>query len=217
METVANPRSRPLAPEDQARADLYALLARLFADPPDAALLAAIAHAAPIGDDDAAAEMTDEGSPSLPAAWNALRAASAAMDPAALVEEYNDLFVGVGKSAVNLHASHCLTGFMMEKPLVDVRATLGRLGLARRAGVALLEDHLGALCETMRILITGQGERAPATISEQRAFFERHIAPWVLACCAAISECPVANYYRRVAQFTERYMALERDSFAIDD
>ena len=146
-----------------------------------------------------------------------MRAASAAMDPAAVVEEYNDLFVGVGKSAVNLHASHCLTGFMMEKPLVDVRATLGRLGLVRRAGVALLEDHLGALCETMRILIAGQGERAPSTISEQRAFFERHIAPWVLACCAAINDCPVANYYRRVAQFTQRYMALERDSFAIDD
>ena len=65
METVANPRSRPLAPEDQARADFYALLARLFADPPDAALLAAIADAAPIGDD-APAAMTDEGSPSLP-------------------------------------------------------------------------------------------------------------------------------------------------------
>ena len=35
-------------PEDQARADFYALLARLFADAPDAALLAAIAGAAPL-------------------------------------------------------------------------------------------------------------------------------------------------------------------------
>ena len=51
------------------------------------------------------------------------------MRPDAAAEEYNDLFVGVGKSAVNLHASHCLTGFMMEKPLVDVRATLARMGL----------------------------------------------------------------------------------------
>ena len=51
MELLPIPRSRPLAPEDQARADFYALLARLFADPLDAALLAAIADAAPIGDD----------------------------------------------------------------------------------------------------------------------------------------------------------------------
>ena len=139
------------------------------------------------------------------------------MDPDAAVEEYNDLFIGVGKSAVNLHASHCLTGFMMEKPLVQVRAALSDLGLARRAGVSLLEDHLAALCETMRILIAGQGQRAPATIAEQRAFFERHIAPWISACCTAILDCPVANYYRQVAQFTQSYMALERDSFAIDD
>ena len=51
METVAIPCNRPLAPEDQARADFYALLARLYADPPDAALLAAIARAAPLGDE----------------------------------------------------------------------------------------------------------------------------------------------------------------------
>jgi TorA maturation chaperone TorD len=216
MEAVAIPRNGPLAPEDQVRADLYALLARLFAEPPDAALLSALARAAPLGDD-AETETADDALPTLPAAWNALRAASAVIDPDAIVEEYNNLFVGVGKSAVNLHASHCLTGFMMEKPLVEVRTTLGGLGLARRAGVSLLEDHLAALCETMRILIAGQGERAPSTIAEQRAFFERHIAPWVLACCTAIGDCSVANYYRRVAQFTERYMALERDSFAIDD
>ena len=216
METVAVPCHWPLAPEDQARADFYALLARLFAEPPDAALLASIARAAPLGDN-ADAETVDDAPPTLPGTWNALRAASAAMDPDAAVEEYNDLFVGVGKSAVNLHASHCLTGFMMEKPLVEVRTTLARLGLARRDAVSLLEDHLAALCETMRILIAGQGRRAPATVGEQRAFFERHIAPWVGVCCTAILECPVANYYRQVAQLTQSYMALERDSFAIDD
>ena len=43
---VASP-SR-LEPEDEARAEFYALLARLFADAPDASLLAAIAAAAPL-------------------------------------------------------------------------------------------------------------------------------------------------------------------------
>jgi TorA maturation chaperone TorD len=138
------------------------------------------------------------------------------MDPDAVVEEYNDLFVGVGRSEVNLHASHWLTGFMMEKPLVEVRAALAGLGLARRPGVTLLEDHLAALCETMRILVAGQDGRAPSTIAEQRVFFERHVAPWVFACCTAICDCSVANYYRQVARFVQRYMALERDSFAIE-
>jgi len=215
METVAIGLDRLLAPEDRARADLYALLARLFADAPDAALLSAIAHAAPLGVD-TDIERADGAAPDLPAAWDALRAASAAIDPDAVVEEYNDLFVGVGRSEVNLHASHWLTGFMMEKPLVEVRAALAGLGLARRPGVTLLEDHLAALCETMRILVAGQDGRAPSTIAEQRVFFERHVAPWVFACCTAICVCSVANYYRQVARFVQRYMALERDSFAIE-
>ena len=217
--TVSVPH--PLAPEDQARANFYALLARLFAAAPDAALLHAIAEAAPLGiavDADPGADTgePEAAGPALPAAWDALRAASAAMDPDAVIEEYNDLFVGVGKSEVNLHASHWLTGFMMEKPLVEVRTALDRLGLARRAEASLLEDHLAALCETMRILIAGHGARAPSPIAEQRAFFERHIAPWVFACCSATIDSSVANYYRHVAQFAQRYMALERDSFAID-
>jgi TorA maturation chaperone TorD len=204
-----------LEPEDQARADFYALLARLYAEAPDAALLRAIAAAPPLG---VAAhnEGADVAAASLPAAWDLLRAASAAMDADAATDEYNNLFIGVGKSEINLHASHWLTGFMMEKPLADVRATLASLGLGRRAGVSLVEDHLAALFETMRILIAGQDDRRPALLAEQRALFERHILSWVFQCCGAMRDSSVANYYRRVAQFTDCFMALERDSFAID-
>jgi TorA maturation chaperone TorD len=204
-----------LEPEDQARADFYALLARLYSAPPDAALLHAIATAPPL---DAAAHIdgADDAVAGLPAAWDLLRAASAAMDAEAATDEYHNLFVGVGKCEINLHASHWLTGFMMEKPLADVRATLARLGLGRRAGVSLVEDHLAALLETMRILIAGQDDRRPGSLAEQRQLFERHIADWVFPCCAAIRESSVANYYRRVAQFSIDYLALERDSFAID-
>jgi len=43
-EVQATGLPNPLAPEDRARADYYALLARLYADAPDAALLQAIAQ-----------------------------------------------------------------------------------------------------------------------------------------------------------------------------
>ena len=87
---------------------------------------------------------------------------------------------------------------MMERPLAELRDD-ARRGSGSRAGPrrTLVEDHLSALLETMRILSPGQGDRAPAPIAEQRAFFERHIAPWAFDCCAAISNCPLANYYRR--------------------
>jgi TorA maturation chaperone TorD len=204
-----------LPPEDQARADFYALLARLYADAPDAALLAAIAAAPPL----APATLTDETAASaggLAAAWDAVRAASAAMDPEAAGQEYTDLFVGVGRSEVNLHRSHWLTGHMMEKPLAELRGRLAELGLGRHPGAVILEDHLSALLETMRILVAGQDDRRPAPIEEQRSFFRDHLEGWAFRCCDAISDCQLANYYRRVGELTKFFLALERDSFAME-
>jgi TorA maturation chaperone TorD len=200
--------------EEVARAGFYALLSRLYAGPPDAALLAAIAGAAPLAPD--ASTAPDGDPPDLAAAWAALCAASATAVPAALAQEYDDVFVGVGKSEVNLHASHWLTGFMMERPLAELRGELARLGLARRPDAATVEDHLSALCETMRILIAGQGPVAPADLALQKSFFEQQIATWAPECCTAIASCPLADYYRHVAQFTTLFLALERDSFAMD-
>ncbi len=197
-----------LEPEDQARADIYALLGRLFAGPPDRALLKAISEAGPMD--------LDSGEAPLARAWATLVAASAAMDPEAAAQEYTELFVGVGRSEVDLHASHWIPEAMSEKPLVQVREDLARLGLGRLPEVSTYEDHLAALFEVMRVLVAGQDERRPSPVAEQRAFFERHLQPWVYRCCDAIRDSPIANYYRRVAEFDSLFMALERDSFAIE-
>ena len=180
METAAVALQHPLAPEDQARADFYALLARLFAD--------AAGCRAARGDRARGAarrrrgaETADDAAAGLPAAWNALRAASAAMDPDAAAEEYKDLFVGVGKSEVNLHASHWLDRLHDGEAAGRAARDARRLGLApprRRRRCSRTTSR--ALCETMRILVAGTATAPPAPIAEQRAFFERHIAPWVL-------------------------------------
>jgi TorA maturation chaperone TorD len=105
---------------------------------------------------------------------------------------------------------------MMERPLAELRAELATLGLGRRAGVTMLEDHLSALFETMRLLIAGGDRSAPVSVATQRGFFERHIGPWAFSCCTAIRETTIANYYARVAEFTEEFMALDRDALAMD-
>ena len=202
---------QPLPPEERARADFYAVLARLYAAPPDRDLLAAIAAAPPLGEP----TLLEHEGPVIGAAWARLQAACSVMDPEAAEQEYVDLFIGVGRSEVNLHASHWLTGFMMERPLVEVRATLARLGLGRRDGSIMVEDHLAALFETMRLLVAGHEERPPAALDVQKMFFEDHIAPWVDRCCDAIKVNKLANFYRGVAEFTKTFMALERDSFAM--
>lgn len=194
-----------LTPEDRGRCEFYAVLARLYGDAPDRWFLQAIARADAV-----------EGQTPFAAAWNRLVGASGVMDADAAAQEYTDLFIGVGKCEVNLHASHWLSGFMLEKPLADLRADLAALGIGRRDGVVMLEDHLSALCEAMRLLIAGHDEQKPAPIATQRAFFERHLASWVFPCCAAIRASAIANYYARVAEFTEQYMALDRDALAMD-
>lgn len=196
-----------LAPEDRARGEFYAVLARLFARPPDAALLRLIAGAPPLE--------PGEGDDCLPRAWNRLRDASGVMEAEPADDEYTALFVGIGKSPVDLHASHWVGAAKSERPLVEVRADLLRLGLARRERAELYEDHLAALLETMRVLVLGAAERPPASLTQQKAFFDHHIAPWVDDCCDAINRSAVANYYRCVAELTKALMAIERDAFAI--
>jgi TorA maturation chaperone TorD len=213
MSDAATTLRRELEPEDQARAEFYALLARLFADAPDAALLRAIANAPRLAP---AAHAGDEtGGNGVASAWDAMRAASAAISPEAARDEFQTLFVGVGRSEVSLYASHYI-GPQSGRPLAELRASLARLGLARRPESNEFEDHLSLVLEAMRMLVAGDGEREPAGVDEQHAFFARHMLPWVPDCCIAISANSVANYYRRVAEFTQCFVGLERDSLALE-
>ena len=201
---------RQVAAEDEARANFYALLARLYTDAPDAALLRAIAAAEelPVVTPDGAAN-------DLAQSWRGLIAASAAMDAEAAAAEYQDLFTGVGRSEVSLFGS----GYVSRgggSALADVRAALAQLGLSKQEGTNLYEDHLAAVCETMRVLIGGATGVEPCPFAQQREFFAGYVSPWVSSCCDAIKISPIANYYRRVAEFTQYFMAIERDSFAIE-
>jgi TorA maturation chaperone TorD len=197
-----------VAAEDHGRANFYALISRLFAAPPDAALLSAIASSPPLPTE-------DDGAP-LAMAWSKLIAASGVVDETSTREEYESLFGGVGKAQVNLHGSHHLTGFMMEKPLAALRSDLTTLGFARLESQTLTEDHLASLCEIMRILIIGGDGIAPLLISEQRRFFEAHLSSWFERCFAAISDSSLANYYKVGAQFGNEFLRIERESFSVD-
>lgn len=199
-----------MTPEDEARANFYALLGRLYASAPDAALLRAIA-----GADELRVETGVGPGGELAQAWRTLVAASAAMDADAAAQEYVDLFVGVGKSEVGLHASGYLSR-AGTSVLAELRGELARLGLARQAGVSVFEDHLAAILEVMRALVGGAPGTDPFPLIEQRKFFDAYIAPWVPTCCTAIIQSPIANYYRRVAEFTNCFVAIERDSLVIE-
>ena len=190
---------RTLPPEEQARANLYGLLARLFYSAPDAGLLGMIGAA---GELDAEDER-------LAAAWRELRQAAGAADPARVVEEYETAFIGTGKAPVTLYAGAYSVRFTNEVPLAVLRGELASLGLARRADAAEPEDHIAALCDTMRHLIVEQARE----LGEQRRFFERWIAPVAGPLCAAIEKNEATDFYRRVARFAKAFFALEHSAF----
>jgi TorA maturation chaperone TorD len=197
-----------ISEEDAARADLYALAARLLIAPPEQDLLFDIAHSVTLGHD-------PFGGPFVQA-WEALAAACSAFDADAAREEFDELFVGTGRPLLNPYGSFYLAGFMMEKPLAALREDLRALGLARRPRISETEDHLAALCETMRILIAGAGPLSPQPGAVQKAFFERHLAPWYGRCVADIRAAAPANFYRVVADFTCAFLDLEKEAFELE-
>ncbi|GAB3538130.1 molecular chaperone [Noviherbaspirillum agri] len=210
----------PLPQEDQARADMYALMANLLLRPPDAQLLSVIAEASPLQ----AAQPQN----ALARTWNALIDAARTASLRQVEEQFDALFIGTGTPRLNPYASYYLAGFLMEKPLAALRDDLAVLGLQRRQGTGELEDHLGALCEAMCMLISGAPDLPRRTTQEQKTFFTRHIAPWFARCLDDIrradetadevpSEAPEGAYfYRHIADFAEAFLQLEVEAFAME-
>jgi TorA maturation chaperone TorD len=190
---------RFMPPEEQARANFYGLLARLFYAPPDEALLKALA----------AADELDAEDETLAARWRELIAAAALTPAEAVREEYDSVFVGTGKAPVTLYASAYSLRYTNETPLAALRGELAALGLARRSQVGEPEDHIAALCETMRHLIVEQ--RRP--LEEQGAFYDRWLAPNVEALCAAIEASERTSFYRPVARLAKAFFSLEQAAF----
>jgi len=198
--------------EDLARADLYGLLATLFFQAADADLLQRIAAAPldPVGDDDIApVDAEAAASSALTQAWRKLVARAGKTTAVQADDEYTELFIGIGKPEVFLYGSYYQAGFMNEKPLVVLRDDLRRYGLERAEGVTETEDHLATLCEVMRYLIAGD-DVAVARIEEQRAFFQRHLAPWVDTACDAVLQHPRAAFYADVAGLAKAFFDVER-------
>ena len=186
--------------EETARADLYGLLATLFYAPPSQALLDTIGQA------------RAEGDGLLEQAWAGLVAACREAREEDVRLEYDQLFIGVGKPDVMLFGSYYMAGFLMEKPLVELRNDLARLGLERSQAMAESEDHVAALCEVMRYLIASD-DAINATLANQQAFFAAHLQPWVSQFCDVLLEKPEVRFYKPVAALAKAFFEVEAQAF----
>lgn len=196
------PAMTALTEEDRVRGNLYALLGNLLAAAPDAALLNVLRSISPEPDDDSL----------LAASWQMLAVAAARADLEQLRQEYDALFIGLGRGEVVPYGSWYLTGFLMELPLAQLRSDLRQLGIERQAGVHEPEDHAAALCDTMALLITGD---EPVTLERQFDFYTRHLETWVPRFFRDLQQAGSARFYRAVGQLGEQFIGVESQAFRV--
>ncbi|MGR5380836.1 TorD/DmsD family molecular chaperone [Vibrio harveyi] len=142
-------------------------------------------------------------------AWIALQLAAKDSNREALEDEYQDLFIGIGRGEVMPFGSWHMTGAMMEKPLAEIRHDLELLGFERDENVKEPEDHIAALCEVMSML-TGEEEDL------QQAVFNKHIAPWFNSFTQQLENAESANFYKPAAQLCEAFLTLEQVRFSVN-
>jgi TorA maturation chaperone TorD len=204
MTGAATPRagSIEVAPEDQARAEFYALLGRLWYAAPDQGLLDAIANAPPL---------TAEGAHgALAEAWRQLQAAAAVTDPAVVAEEYDAVLVGTGKAEVTPYVSYYLVETGRERVLVALRDELAELGLGRVGATHEPEDHFAALCEVMRHLVSEGAD--DAAMQQQRNFFTRYMNRAYNPFTDQVTASSKTGFYKHVARFTKAFCDVEAAS-----
>jgi TorA maturation chaperone TorD len=186
---------------DLLRAQCYSLLAQLLVRQPDGSLLARVA--ALKGDD------TPFGG-----ALSRLAEAASRTGEAAAEREYFALFIGVARGELVPYASYYLTGFLNEKPLAKLRADMQALGIARKTDVKEPEDHIASICEMMAGLIAGSFG-APADLAAQRAFYDKHLAPWAGKFFADLEKAQGADLYRLVGEIGQLFLAIEAEAFGM--
>jgi len=191
-----------LSPEEQARADYYGLIARLFYAAPDEQLISELVRAPAI-----------DGEGVLAAAWRDMVEVCRTAFPVTLENEHTELFVGTGKAEVTPYLSHYILQHSKDNPLVELRQQFAAWGIGRREEVPEYEDHISGILEGMRYAIAVQ-QRSP---EEQKDYFDRFIYRGSVAFCDAVSASPNARFYRLVAQFARAFFDIEKTAFEMVD
>lgn len=185
--------------EDRLRADLYNYLGLMLARPADQMLL------------DQTAGLTGDDS-DLGEAINGLSRVAKVVTPKKVQTEFNALFIGLGRGELLPYASYYLTGFLNEKPLAALRTDMSAQRISRASNVFEPEDNIASLMEMMGGMIVGRFGAA-ANNTAQRAFFNKHIAPWAGHFFTDLQGAKNSVLYAGVAAVGSAFMEIEREAF----
>lgn len=185
--------------EDRLRADLYDFLAAFLARPPDETLLKRTAA------------LEGDASPLGEAIGALARVARKTRSVKAAEQEFNALFIGLGRGELMPYASFYLTGFLNEKPLAQLRKDMMQLRIVRAENVFEPEDNIAALMEMMAGLIMGRFS-APASLQVQKTFWNKHIGPWAEYFYSDLEAARNSVLYASVGSVGRVFMDIERQA-----
>ena len=188
-----------ISDEDRLRAGLYNYLGLILAGPPDQMLL------------DQSAGLTGDDTP-LGQAIQGLARVAKISKPKAVRSEFNALFIGLGRGELLPYASYYLTGFLNEKPLANLRATMASFGMTRAENVFEPEDNIASLMEMMAGMIVGRFGRV-ATLQEQNEFFSAHIGTWATHYFTDLQAAKSSVFYASVGAVGAAFLDIEREAF----
>ena len=182
--------------EQQYRASAYSLLASVLRSSPDVGLLNRVSGLTQ--------EVQGEGD-SLMVSMSMLGLSAKILTELSIEDEFHDLFIGLGKGEVVPYGSWYLTGFLMEKPLRDLRDDLKKLGFERSESVTEPEDHAAALCEVISLMISDGTE-----LSIQKEFFLKHMACWMDSFFSDLTDAKSAVFYKALGRFGTAFIEFEK-------
>ncbi|NNK77692.1 MAG: molecular chaperone TorD family protein [Litoreibacter sp.] len=188
-----------IANEDRLRADLYNYLGLILSGPPDQFLL-----------DQTAGLSGDESE--LGKAISGLSRVAKACKPKKVESEFNALFIGLGRGELLPYASYYLTGFLNEKPLAVLRNDMAARRITRAQNVYEPEDNIASLMEMMAGMIVGRFG-APASLEDQKTFFNKHIGPWAGHFYSDLEAAKNSVLYASVGSVGKVFMDIEREAF----
>ncbi len=183
--------------EGRLRADTYSILASLLSHTPSRELIDYLKHIN---------TSSDHNPGDVGRAWQQIQIAAVKTRLNSLDDEYHRLFIGIGRGVLVPYGSWHITGFLMDKPLSDLRDDLKSLGIESDAAQKDPEDHIAALCETMALIIGADD----IDETRERQFFLRHINPWAEKFFKELQAAESAVFYKSVGYLGQQFMRLEK-------
>ena len=86
--------------------------------------------------------------------------------------------------------------------------------IARAPNVYEPEDNIATLMEVMGGLIVGRFG-VPASLDDQRTFFNRHVAPWAGHFFADLEKAKGADLYAPLGTAGRAFVEIEREAFRL--